>query len=359
MTQLPKIVSTRLAALSSSEHPDADLLTAYLEGVLAGRERDQLLNHVAGCAECRQVISLALPESSTQAALPVSVSARKSWLRMPVLRWGALAAAMVVIAATILLQKHEQTSHNQVQIAMQAPAPAAPVAAPAPPQVAAQGTMSRSEAKKAKADKPSTPQEPAANTPATPPTTSLSANTAAVDGMHTSDTLDGDATAPAVEAPAEKSRQALSARNSAATAKSAPTFTARPTSETAASTVGGAARLTDFRAPSWRLSQDGLPERSFASGQWEKVQVEHKSGFRAIAATAMDVWVGGPDGVLYRSQDVGLHWIRIIPVSTRTTLSDDITAIDLADQTHISLHTSAGQTWVTSDAGKTWEIQQP
>jgi photosystem II stability/assembly factor-like uncharacterized protein len=108
------------------------------------------------------------------------------------------------------------------------------------------------------------------------------------------------------------------------------------------------------------LSQDdGLPERSFASGQWEKVQVDHKSGFHAIAARDMEVWIGGPGGLLYHSEDVGLHWTRIIPVSSNATLTRDITGIDFPNQMHGNVRTSDGQNWVTSDAGKTWEIQQP
>jgi hypothetical protein len=366
VTRLPKIVSARLAALGDSEHPDADLLTAFAEDTLGSSERDRVLQHMSGCAECRQIIALAQPELSTE-SISAPVSGRISWLRTPVLRWGALAACLVVVAATVVIQKREQSPRREVQIALKVPPPAAASQASNPTASMPEGAASRSGAKaklrRSPALKAGTePQQLAStNAPANPPNAPVSANAAAADRMQASETVEVQAGAPAIEsAPSKKTDQALSAGNSAAPAKSATLFTARPSTETAASTIGGAAKLTDFRPPSWRLSHDdGLPERSFASGEWEKVQVDHKTGFRAIAAHDMEVWVGGPGGLLYHSEDVGLHWTRIIPVSSSAALTQDITAIDFTDHMHGNLHTGDGQTWATSDAGKTWEIQQP
>jgi Putative zinc-finger len=363
---LPKIVTTRLAALHSCEHPDADLLTAFAEHTLGGSERELVLSHLSGCRQCRQVIAWALPESRTEALSAPVASLRDSWLRMPVLRWGALAACLVVVAAVALMQKREESSHREVQVALKVtPPPAAATQASNPMPSVPEGMVSRSEMKAKSRSSPAPSkqtmaQQLAANVPAPPPNAPSSVSTAAADHMSASETVEIQAASPALEPkPPEKPNQSLSARNSVAAAKVAPLFTARPSTETAASTIGGVAKLTDFRAPDWRLSHDGLPERSFASGQWEKVQVDHKTGFHAIAARDMDVWVGGPGGLLYRSQDMGLHWTRIIPVSSNATLSDDITGIDFTDPRHCKLRTSGGRTWVTADAGVTWEIQQP
>ena len=363
MTQLPKIVSARLAALGNSEHPDADLLTAFAERALAGWERERVLNHLCGCAQCRQVVSLALPESSAVGISgPVPTA---SWFRTPVLRWAALAACLVVVAATVLIQRREQSSRHEVQIAMQQAPPAAGSQASNSTPSVPHDAASRSEAKAKIRQSPvlkagnARQQLAPANTAGRTPSAPASANAATSDLKQPSETVEISSGAVVESAPSEKADQVLSTRNSAALAKTAPLFTPRPSTETAASTIGGAAKLTDFRPPNWRLSQDGLPERSFASGQWEKVQVDHKTGFRAIAAHEMEVWIGGPGGLLYYSEDVGLHWTRIIPVSSNATLRDDIAAIDLTDHMHGKIHTSGGQTWVTSDAGKTWEIQQP
>ncbi|MBV8476886.1 MAG: hypothetical protein JOZ36_09490 [Acidobacteria bacterium] len=159
------------------------------------------------------------------------------------------------------------------------------------------------------------------------------------------------------QAPSARAEKELRARSSTTMADAAPAFVARPTRDTAASTIGGAAKLTDFRAPNWRLSEKGLPERSFNPGQWEQVQVDHMNGFRSLAAVGMDVWVGGAAGLLYHSPDVGLNWTRVIPATADATLADDITAIVFADHLHGNLTTARGQVWITSDAGKSWETK--
>lgn len=41
------------------EHPDADLLAAFAEKRLLGHEREELLAHLAECADCREVVALA------------------------------------------------------------------------------------------------------------------------------------------------------------------------------------------------------------------------------------------------------------------------------------------------------------
>ena len=40
-------------------HPDADVLTALGEGSLLKVERQQVLDHIAVCGECREVLSIA------------------------------------------------------------------------------------------------------------------------------------------------------------------------------------------------------------------------------------------------------------------------------------------------------------
>src|ERR1700694_4729119 len=62
MTEVPKIVYDRLrATLPELAHPEADLLSAFAEQALSATERDGVLEHLALCAECRDVVALALP----------------------------------------------------------------------------------------------------------------------------------------------------------------------------------------------------------------------------------------------------------------------------------------------------------
>jgi hypothetical protein len=138
MEQLPKIVHQRLQATApAGVHPDPDLLTAFAEKSLTERERTQVLQHLGLCADCRQVVALAMPEMLEPSAIP----ARTQWFSWPVLRWGALAACVVVVSAAVTLHYERRESAERV-VAPSTPAPAAP--APVPPEtLALQGQVSQ------------------------------------------------------------------------------------------------------------------------------------------------------------------------------------------------------------------------
>ena len=110
MAEVPKVVQGRLRAASAgvARHPDADVLTAFAERSLRGLERDQVLEHLARCGECREVVSLALPASEL-AETPVK-SARAGWLTWPAMRWGFAAAGIVVVASLALVLHRRQES---------------------------------------------------------------------------------------------------------------------------------------------------------------------------------------------------------------------------------------------------------
>src|SRR5271169_6188446 len=141
MTEVPKIVYDRLRATRSDRvlpgadfpgptHPDADLLTAFTEQTLSATERDGVLEHLALCGDCCEVIALALPAADIAAApiaagtgadratrIPaqaekrgwltsINLVARKlAWSKLggPSLRWAALAAGVVVVASVLLV----------------------------------------------------------------------------------------------------------------------------------------------------------------------------------------------------------------------------------------------------------------
>ena len=111
---MPKIVTSRLARLElrpdGQSHPDADLLTAYVERILPESEQNGILRHLADCADCRAVVALAQPEAvGTGASVgsgvvsPGVVRRRAStgWIW----RWGALAACAAV-AVSLALRQH-------------------------------------------------------------------------------------------------------------------------------------------------------------------------------------------------------------------------------------------------------------
>jgi len=121
MTEVPKIVYDRLrAALPKLAHPEADLLTAFAEQALSTTERGGVLEHLALCVECRDVVALALPAADrvplqtapqtadedgarrtvSQAGAPAPHKLSFAW---PSLRWAALAAGVAVAAAVLLV----------------------------------------------------------------------------------------------------------------------------------------------------------------------------------------------------------------------------------------------------------------
>jgi hypothetical protein len=111
MQNIPKIVLKRMQSPPPESHPDADLLTAFAEQALAARERDHILDHLARCQDCREVLSLALPpQLSTEVQTqPLDITTLR-WpvLRWPVLRWTAVAAGVLLIASIGMLQYRRQ-----------------------------------------------------------------------------------------------------------------------------------------------------------------------------------------------------------------------------------------------------------
>ncbi len=124
MEQPPKIVQQRLRDTQKPGiHPDPDLLAAFAEKSLNDRERTQVLQHLADCADCREVVSLATPEIKTA---PSPSATRSPWLSWPMLRWGALAACVVVVGAAVTLHYDRRRS---VEPYLTEQVPAAPATA--------------------------------------------------------------------------------------------------------------------------------------------------------------------------------------------------------------------------------------
>ena len=110
MEQIPKIAQRVLGETQKPEvHPDPDLLAAFAEKSLNDRERVQVLQHLSQCADCRDVVALAMPEPEPAPLSRPLGSPRLSW---PVLRWGALAACVVVVSAAVTLHYERRQSEE-------------------------------------------------------------------------------------------------------------------------------------------------------------------------------------------------------------------------------------------------------
>lgn len=121
MQNVPKIVRERLkAAPSPGSHPDADLLTAFTEQSLPEVERATVIEHLARCAACRDIVALALP--ATEAVETSIAPVRTRWLTWPVLRWGFVAAGIVAIASFGVVQ-YQHSAHSTMTASQVSPRP--------------------------------------------------------------------------------------------------------------------------------------------------------------------------------------------------------------------------------------------
>jgi hypothetical protein len=110
----------------------------------------------------------------------------------------------------------------------------------------------------------------------------------------------------------------------------------------------------------WTLSAEGAVQRSLDGGKtWQSLSLDQtvadRTTFRTLSAVGRDIWVGGKSGSLYHSPDSGQHWARVVPQINGEKLNSDITRVDFSDLQNGTVSTSNGQTWTTSDAGRTWE----
>jgi hypothetical protein len=123
MQNIPKIVQARLqrASRASGEiHPDADLLTAFAEQSLGESEREHVIEHLARCGDCRDVVVLALPASESVAVSARAAWSTSAWLTWPALRWGVVAAGLVLVTSVGLQQYKQHSSENVAVVTMPA-----------------------------------------------------------------------------------------------------------------------------------------------------------------------------------------------------------------------------------------------
>jgi hypothetical protein len=135
MENVPKIVRERLKANRvSSDHPDANSLTAFAERSLREDERAVVLDHLASCGDCRDIVGFALPAMEPVEATsgPEASRTRLTW---PVLRWGFAVAGIVAIAALGIVQ-YQRSGRLQSAARFEISAKEARNQAPAPPAAA-------------------------------------------------------------------------------------------------------------------------------------------------------------------------------------------------------------------------------
>ncbi|MGI9103534.1 MAG: zf-HC2 domain-containing protein [Terriglobales bacterium] len=382
MAEVPKIARDRLAQAAPGDHPDANLLTAFAEGALTAKERSRVLAHLGGCAECREVVALALPEI---AEAPPLVETKTTLLGWPVLRWAGVAAAVIVVAAAVSLRQRNEPAPFQAPAAPPAAVQNQQAAPTASQPVAASSKQDAAVAKEKKVEQPVATQNrvrvkaaptTAAALPraATPSTVELEARapSAAAAASEVSTRKDAPQAAPppvqlkAMDALSGQAGKNVATGGPVAAAKSRAAKGAAVISNENVSVVADSATVTSFAKAAywpplrWQVSGDGHVERSMDLGKtWQKVTIIGSAPvFRAIAALDGEVWAGGAAGALYHSVDHGANWLRIEPAAGEDVLSANILRINFVDRAHGTVVTSNGETWSTSDAGASWTVSR-
>lgn len=388
MTGLPKFVRDQMARTSApSSHPDPDVLTAFTENTLPAKERPQVIEHLSTCADCREIVFLTQPEAAqTQTILAPRPR------RFTRIAWASVAAVVVVVASAVILQ-HEQVTKIQPPVTIATttppshpePKPAEPpstnvVGIPVPPAKGRTEALHREtnlDTAKAKPapepllttkDSDATEQRAYLKAPApavVPPAVANhqiivagAAQQQASTGPEQRNIAGQIYQAPGPSNTANNANIAntndnLASAESAPAAKvakkqSADDFHGLATGYTATST---AAPIPAARAH-WQISSTGALERSYVADNWTPVLSETGAKFHVVSVIGNTVWAGGEHGALYVSRDGGMTW-NGIPIETGAT----ITSVHFSDDMHGTLETAEGQTWKTTDGGKTWQNQ--
>jgi hypothetical protein len=369
MSDLPKIAMRRLQGKSAAAgiHPDSNLISAFVENSLPGDARAQLVQHLAQCADCREIVFLSSPD---QAGTLPAASARPNWLAWPVLRWGAAVAAVVVVVAAVSLHRPSGGTSTSPSVVQTTDTPIAKDGTPpallgeekyetAP--VARNGSVSPVVTNGAVADAGSKPPEQlkkqssrAASSPMLaqePGGKASDERRSELDKTQTVEVMAGSVPVESAQAVPGRAKDVAAEPTSNAGGGIGGGF---PPNAAVASQAHAAIRLP-AAAPRWTLTSDGTLQRSMDFGRtWQTVQVAGQASFRALAASGKDIWVGGSKGALDHSTDAGQNWTQVHPVAAGQMLTDDIIGVEFSDALQGKVTTSSQEVWTTEDGGQSW-----
>jgi photosynthesis system II assembly factor YCF48-like protein/putative zinc finger protein len=389
---VPKFVLKRLPEAADTEsHPDADLLTAFAEQSLVDSERMRVVEHIARCADCREVVALALP--ATEDGKLTASTIRSGWSAWPVLRWSVVAAGIVALASvgilqywqrhqrdkafgSVLLPQNERTA--TAELANQPPAASSDLQEIRPQKKNGERAGTRKNAQSNRQDTLATNNSARSNQLFPAPRRGQAATGAELApnpdvGQRTaipasSQTVEGDSQGASVAPATEKSSDQLSQDKKEQSLKE-NAEAVKASARWSINSDGRLQRSLDLGHTWADINPDLAPSRSTTASMAGKVnevaranrkvkaQRTASAGFRALAAFDTEVWAGGSAAMLYHSGDSGAHWTRVFPSSSGAALTGDITSIEFSDPQHGRIATSNGEVWITADAGQTWRRQ--
>jgi hypothetical protein len=326
-------------------HPDPDLLTAFAEGALLPRERRKLFEHLARCAECRELLSIASEAApETEAALKPFLVPRRALPPQRIwLPWASIAASLLVVCSAALLYHQQQSSRKHAEVAANEPAqlPAPALQQPSPlPSPELKNTLTKPfnppVAKPAQAPSASELMPAAVAMKENQNEAAKQSNFGLQSSNSFSNTQIGQARAHGPSMQNYASAYAPSAFANAAQERSSST-----------------ASLASAARSHWRINSAGQPERSFGDGAWQSVLPQEQSKLRVVSVFGSEVWIGGENARLYHSTDNGATW-KLITLPSKDGRSHTIAHIHFQTAQSGTVEAEDGTLWTTLDGGATW-----
>lgn len=376
MRELSKTVRERLKVKGAAiaAHPDADLLTAFTEQSLTGRERAGVMEHLSQCGDCREVVALALPDEVVEDIVVAKGGFRGNWFRLPALRWAAVAVG-IAVAVSVGTWEHRNQPMKELSSNVLNKRETVAALTPAPPvlETQAETTEQPSQAgKKPLAKKRVTAaMGSASGLRAVVPSYALSTGV----GAGTAGGIGGGSAAKGmVAAPARGTVMADAAMSAtpgpARAAVSAPQSARPEVSETVEVTAANPAIQTEQA----ELGSDKLgPDKEVFSRAKPAVDQPPIEGRNAMSlqalspANAAPRWTIGANGTLQRSFDGGTTWqdvdVRGDDSSAKRMQSATAKSLGRAIPIFRAVSASGMEVWVggsggalyhTVDAGNSW-----
>lgn len=318
-------------------HPDSDQIAAFGEGALLPREREELLAHMAVCAECREVLSMAAgaePVAKLKAFI-VPLPAHqitKTWLP-----WASIAAGVLAAVSGGLIYHQNALNRKPIAVALNEPAPVQST------------TMQQSQLESAK----KSGERPAAKEETHP---SSRQSTQAAEPLREDRSQPGMQTYLGQQNSIQN--QNAGAGQVAMYEHQAPRQAASSTSAAFANVAAASPMSNAFAAvsarPHWRINSAGQPERSFGGDVWQAVLPDEGSKMLVVSVFGGQVWVGGENSRLYRSTDNGNTW-NLVALPTKGGSEHVILHIHFLTPQAGTVESEDGTQWATSDAGITWK----
>jgi hypothetical protein len=324
-------------------HPDPDILTALSEGALSQRERQQVLAHLAACADCREALSVAAAAALDSAddlqpfllARPAH-PAQRTWLP-----WASVAASLLVLCSAALFyqQKLALPKNETAATKEAAPLPLPTRQQPPPPMERKETLGKKTFSQRQSQLQPPLPSQSTAVAKAIPEAPIL-----AVNNSEYSQQNSYQAHAQADDRP----MPGILEKNAAPTRSVSAFDHAAPERALSSASISAAARAH------WRINSLGQPERSFGDGEWQAVLPYEQTRMRVISVFGGEVWIGGDSSRLYHSSDNGTNW-KLVALPDKDGREHSIAHIHFQTAESGTVASDDGIVWITSNGGDTWK----